>query len=319
MGMMQKSRLQWLQDRQSGIGGSEMAAVCGLNAYKTPSQVWESKVNTIIADDSTSEAAYWGTTLEDLVAKEYAKRTGRKVQKINEQMRHPEFDFAIANIDRAVINPDISGNVRWKDGKLTTDRILECKTANGFMVKQWGASGTDSVPEAYLIQCQWYLAITGASVCDLAVLIGGQDFRIYTINRDDDLIGNLLAIGADFWQLVQSNTAPDPANYAECAQKWQQADPALTIEATEQLVDMIDRKNSLEADIKTMDAEIDSIKTAISTHMQDAETLTYKGVKIATWKTQASNRFDSTAFKKAHPDLSALFTKTGTSRVLRIA
>lgn len=316
--MTAQSRIDWLKGRQTGIGGSEIAAIVGLNQFKTPMQIWESKVNPIVEDNATSEPAYWGNTLEEVVAKEYAKRTGRKVQRITTQMRHPDFSFAIANIDRAVINPEISGNVRFKDGKLTTDRILECKTANGFSVKQWGDIGSDQVPDSYLIQCQWYMGVTGASICDLAVLIGGQDFRIYTINRDDDLIIDLLEQGAAFWELVQNKIAPDPINYPEAIKKWSKSDPALVVQADESLIDAIDDLQNIKAQIKDLESQEDAVKARVLLALESAETLMYQGVKVATCKTQTRSSFDSKAFEKDHPDLYAQYKKTSSTRVLRI-
>lgn len=315
--MTSQPRIDWLKGRQSGIGGSEIAAIVGLNQYKTPMQIWESKVNPVV-DEETSQPAYWGTVLEDVVAKEYALRTGRKVQRLTKQMMHPDFSFAIANIDRAVINPDISGNVRWKNGRVTTDRLLECKTANGFAAKQWGEAGTDSVPDAYLIQCQWYMGVTGASVCDLAVLIGGQDFRIYTILRDDDLINDLLIQGAAFWELVQSRTEPDPINYPEAAKKWSKSDPSLSVQADDLLVDDLEQIQSIKAQVKELEAQEDALKARVLMALESAETLTYQGVKVATCKTQTRTSFDAKAFEKEHPELYAQYKKTSSTRVLRI-
>lgn len=315
--MTSHARIDWLKGRQSGIGGSEIAAIVGLNQWKTPTQIWESKVNPV-EDDTTSEPAYWGNTLEEVVAKEYAKRTGRKVQRITTQMRHPDFEFAIANIDRAIINPDISGNVRWKDGKLTTDRILECKTANGFSVKQWGEIGSDQVPDSYLIQCQWYMGVTGAKICDLSVLIGGQDFRIYTINRDDDLVDDLFQQGAAFWELVKNNVQPDPVNYPEAVKKWANSDPALVVQADELLVNDLEQMQFIKAKVKELETQEDAIKARVLLAMKEAETLTYQGVKVATCKTQSRASFDSKAFEKEHPDLYAQYKKTSSTRVLRI-
>lgn len=315
--MTSQPRIDWLKGRQSGIGGSEIAAIVGLNQYKTPMQIWESKVNPVV-DEETSQPAYWGTVLEDVVAKEYALRTGRKVQRLTKQMMHPDFSFAIANIDRAVINPDIAGRVFWKDGKLTTDRILECKTANGFMAKQWGEAGTDSVPDAYLIQCQWYMGVTGASVCDLAVLIGGQDFRIYTIARDDDLINDLLIQGAAFWELVQSRTEPDPVNYPEAVKKWSKSDPLLSVQADDLLVDDLEQIQSIKAQVKELEAQEDALKARVLMALESAETLTYQGVKVATCKTQTRTSFDAKTFEKEHPELYAQYKKTSSTRVLRI-
>lgn len=315
--MTAQARADWLKARQKGIGGSDIAAIVGLNPFKTPMQVWESKVHPV-QDDEQSEPAYWGNTLEEVVAKEYAKRTGRKVQRVNTQMQHKDFDFVLANIDRAVVNPDIAGRVYWTGDRLTTDRILECKTANGFAVKKWGESGSDYVPDEYLVQCQWYLGVTGASVCDLAVLIGGQDFRIYTIERDDDLIGDLLVQGAAFWDLVKSSTAPDPHNYPEAVKAWPKSDPALTLQADGSLVDDLDQIQEIKSKIKALEAEEDVIKARVMLQMQEAETITYQGVKVATCKTQARSSFDSKQFEKDHPFLYEKYKKTSTTRVLRI-
>lgn len=315
--MTVQARIDWLKGRQTGIGGSEIAAIVGLNQYTTPMQIWESKVNPI-EDNSTNKPMYWGNVLEEVVAKEYAKRTGYKVQRVNTQMRHPDFQFAIANIDRAIVNHAISGTVRWKDGKLSTDRILECKTANGFAAKQWGEAGSDQVPDSYLIQCQWYLGITGASICDLAVLIGGQDFRIYTINRDDELIADLLQQGAAFWELVKNNIAPDPINYPEAVKKWAISDSSLSVQADDLLIDDLEKIQSIKAQVKELEAQEDALKARVLMALESAETLLYQGVKVATCKTQTRNSFDAKAFEKDHPDLYAQYKKQSSTRVLRI-
>ena len=315
--MTVQARIDWLKQRQSGIGGSDIAAICGLNPFKTPLQVWQSKINPVV-DEEISEPAYWGTTLENVVAQEYAKRTGRKVQRINQVLHHPHLPYCLANIDRAVVNPEMAGRVFWKDDRLTTNRILECKTANGFAAKQWGEAGSDQVPDSYLIQCQWYLGITGASVCDLAVLIGGQDFRIYTILRDDDLINDLLQQGAAFWELVKNNIAPDPINYPEAVKKWATSDSSLSVQADDSLIDDLEQIQSIKAQVKELEAQEDEIKARVVYALKEAETLIYQGVKVATCKTQTRTSFDSKAFEKDHPELYAQYKKQSSTRVLRI-
>ena len=157
---------------RKGIGGSGHWRDPWPLAYRTPMDVFLEK-RSETTPTGNEQAMYWGTVLEDVVAREYSERTGRRgAARVSRRCSaHPEHDFMLANIDRAVIVPEISGNVRWKDGRLTTDRILECKTANCFAADQWGDVGTDNVPDAYLLQCQWYMGITRADVADLAVLI----------------------------------------------------------------------------------------------------------------------------------------------------
>lgn len=52
--------------------------------------------------------------------------------------------------------------------------------------------------------------------------------------------------------------------------------------------------------------------------MGNATHLTLRGAVIATWKGQQTRRFDSTAFKAAHPDLHEQFVKVSQSRVFRL-
>ena len=74
----------------------------------------------------------------------------------------------------------------------------------------------------------------------------------------------------------------------------------------------------LKAMREELDAEIAAIEDEIKMEMGDKETLIAGCFKI-TWKAITSSRFDSTAFKKAMPELAAQFTKTTTTRRFTIA
>ena len=110
---MTKDKQQWLEGRRRGIGGSDVAAVLQLSPWRTPLDVWNDKLGLSPEHEMTS-SLYWGTTLEQVVAKEFANRTGFKLQNVNHQFVDPDNDWAIANIDRAIINPTIAKRVRWR-------------------------------------------------------------------------------------------------------------------------------------------------------------------------------------------------------------
>lgn len=67
-----------------------------------------------------------------------------------------------------------------------------------------------------------------------------------------------------------------------------------------------------------LDAEIATLEDAIKASMGDSEQITVGAFKI-TWKAITSSRFDSSAFKKANPDLAAQFIKTSTVKRFSIA
>ena len=316
--MNQITRSEFLERRRTGLGGSDIAAIVGLSKFATPYDVWLSKRGEAPEDDSDKPWLYWGAVLEDVVAKEYALRTGNKVQRVNAQLIHPEHHFAMANIDRAVVNPEIRGNVRWIDGRLTTDRILECKTANGFAASLWGADGTDEIPDYYVCQVQWYMGITGARYADVAVLIGGNDYRSYTVEAHPELFADLLTEAQAFWKLVENGIAPDPQTVADAQARWPQHLASKSIVASGSVARAVDDLAELKERMSEMKAQEDALKLQVMSAMGDAEILEDMGEPIATWKTQAADRLDVKALRKDHPDIAALYTKSTSTRVLRI-
>ena len=62
-----------------------------------------------------------------------------------------------------------------------------------------------------------------------------------------------------------------------------------------------------------LDAEIASVEDAIKAVMGSEETLIAGAYKVS-WKTFTSSRLDSTALKKAMPDIAAQFTRQTISR-----
>ena len=226
-----KSKKQWLDIRRQGIGGSDIAAILGLNKYRTPIDVYQDKLG-IAAEVEENEAMHFGTILEEIVAEEFADRTGMKVQKVNSTICVGKDYWMRANIDRAIVNREIAGNVRVKEQEgtnriITTDAILECKTAGMRSAHLWGPSqeleivtgevtSEHEIPIAYELQVQWYMAITGVSKAYVAVLIGGQEFRCYEVERNDTLIAHMTQYAHKFWfENVCMKNPPEPTNSNE--------------------------------------------------------------------------------------------------------
>lgn len=174
------------QVRRTGLGGSDAAKVVGVSPWGGRMDLYMEKLGHS-APLLETEAMRWGTILEDPIAREYALHSGRRIRRAADTIRHPDYPFLFAHIDR------------WSDKKGTPRRGLECKTAGVFFAKDFGEPGTDQVPDYYHVQCDHYMAVTGAQSWDLAVLIGGQRFAIYTIRRDDDLIEELIRQEVEFW------------------------------------------------------------------------------------------------------------------------
>lgn len=180
----------WLKQRINGIGGSDAGVIVGLNKWKSPYTLWQEKTGATTAQDlSDVECVYWGQTLEQLVADEFCKRTGKKVRK-HGLLQSVENPFMLASVDRLVVGENAG---------------LECKTTNAYSLEEWTG---DNIPDSYYCQCQHYMAVTGFEKWYIACLIGGNKFVWKTVNRNDDDIQVLISSEGDFWENVLTKTPP---------------------------------------------------------------------------------------------------------------
>ncbi|QYA39283.1 YqaJ viral recombinase family protein [Macrococcoides caseolyticum] len=175
------SHEEWLKARQSGIGGSDAGTILGVNKWKSKTQLFFEKVNPELKQQVDNEFIYWGNVLEDVVAKEFEARTGKKVRKNNKMLRHPEHEFMLANLDRVIVGEKA---------------LLECKTTSQYNIDQWK---DDEIPASYLCQIQHYMAVTGYEKAYIAVLCGGNQFIWKEVPRDDELIEIIINAEKDFW------------------------------------------------------------------------------------------------------------------------
>lgn len=283
-------RLEWLRKRQSGIGGSDIAALLGLSPWSTPFAVWESKVQPIAddADDAGSEAMYWGTVLEDVVAREYAKRAGVTVQRVNADMRQPGRPWLMANVDRAIVAPKSRARFNARTGRLEgAAGLLEVKTASAYAAAEWeGADGSDAMPVYYAAQCMYYLGVTGQEVCDVAVLIGGSNYQWRRIVRDEATIAAMFEAATEFWHTyVVTKEPPPPTCAADMARLFPRDDGALLkIDADPELVGMVDRLRALRLEVDTCSTEAERLADALKMRIGAHAGLSFEGQPVVTWK-----------------------------------
>jgi putative phage-type endonuclease len=257
------------EERRTGIGGSDAAAALGLSPWRTPFDLWIEKLGE--GDPlPASEPMRWGKLLEPVIAAEYCRRTGRTIEPAPALIRHPTHPWMIGHIDGRVVDEP--------------GRILEVKTA-GIGIG-WGEPGTDEIPLQYLTQCHHYLIVSGAEAVDVAVLIGGQDFRLYTIRRDDDIAGSLFEQEYTFWQCVQDRVPPDPVNTADAVRRWGRLRSAGAVTASEIEQQAIERMREIRRIRADLDVEEDAAKRLIMSTLADrGDTLVdLAGTSLATWK-----------------------------------
>lgn len=289
------------------IGGSEVGAVAGLSKWSTPVEIFKLKTDPTYEKTFANPAALeWGRKLEDVVARHFGEVHGVKVQKVNFMLFDKEHDYFSANIDRAIINPEVAKTVRWKDGRLSTDTILEIKTASTYAKGEWSEEGEPlKVPAQYFCQCQWYMSITGATKCWLAVLIGGSDYRDYLIEADENVQTALRNAARKFWtEHVLTGIPPEPVS-GEDVKLLAPVDDGSTIQADTMTCVAIDELRTIKAKIKELEETEEALTSSIQVAMAGHSQLALGDQVIATWKapSKPTVTFDHKAFRKANPNI----------------
>jgi putative phage-type endonuclease len=289
-----------LAQRRRYIGASEAAAACGLSPWQTPFELWQSKTSDG-SGDTDSPAMEWGRRLEAVVLAKYAEDTRTT----------PEAPCAF----RASFAYPWMG---CTPDALLPDRVVEVKTAGLAKAREWGEPGTDAVPLHYLLQVTHQMIVTGRKKADIPVLIGGSDYRVYSVDYDPELAAMLIERQSEFWLCVESHTPPDVKTIKDATSRWP-VDTGSTVIATAAVFDAVSKLREIEERQKALEADADALGLAVRACMAEASTLTDSaGTVLATWKAQTRHALDQKALKAAHPALHAEFTTTATSRVFRL-
>ncbi len=294
---------EWLKWRNKGIGGSDAAAIAGLNPWKSPIAVYLEKIGQAPKQED-NERMRIGRDLEGYVAARFMEATGIKARRRNSILQHPEYEFMIANIDRVMVG---------------VDEELECKTIGSYSMSDWK---DDKIPIHYEIQCHHYMAVTGCKAWWIAVLIGNQEFIYKKIERDEEIINYLIQIEKDFWEnhvLKKEMPAPDGSEDTGDLIKmlYPEAVPNSSIDLADNYLENLKRRDEIEELIKKLETEKSQIDQTIQNEMKSFETATIGDRKI-TWKNINSNRFNSTNFKKEHPELYKQYVNQSTYRRFQV-
>ncbi len=309
-------RQEWLQARRQGISSTDIACISGLNPYRTIYDVFLEKLD-LVEETPDNPRMRRGRRMEPVLAEDYEEATGFHVYSPG-LLRNPDKPLAIATPDRLVIdtaNPLDGGE---------PNHGLEIKTAGIRQAKRWGEPGTDDVPDEYLVQCQWCMAVTGLKRWDLIVSIAGEEPQIYELTRNDALIQQLYERAEKFWNQHVVPKIPPQVDESEAAAKMLSQ---FYTRADEDIIDSTPALDSLAAQLvrqkqflQVAQDNVRYLENRIKATLGDHEGVVGEWGK-ATWKkTRGRTIFDEKRFMAERPDLAEQYkvTKPG-SRVFRFA
>ena len=287
----------WLQYRKQGIGGSDAGAVCGLNPYRTAIQVYYDKTSDSI-EEIDNEAMRQGRELEEYVAKRFCEASGKRVRRANAMFYDEKNPFMLADVDRMIVGENAG---------------LECKTASPYSEEKWR---DDKIPLSYQLQCYHYMSVCNADAWYIAVLIYGRDFKYYRIERDDEVIENLIRIEKEFWnEYVLKRIIPDPDGSktadAAIAERFKES-KSVTIPLTG-FDERLERRQEILSIVEKIETEKRQIDLELKLYLGDAETAENEHYRVS-WKNFSRSSIDEKRLKAEQPEIYEKYRKETTSR-----
>lgn len=183
--------------------------------------------------------------------------------------------------------------------------VLECKTSSAFRASEWGPSWSDLVPAEYLVQCLWYLGLSGLEEAHLAVLLGNTELRTYRIARDEGLIAHMFDRAHRFWvEHVLTSVPPEPTTREGVELLHPDHTPGLTKEADACLLKDLARYAELDQALCATRSELDALRERVALALGPAEELTWAGQTVATWRrSKDASRLDTERLRRERPEV----------------
>lgn len=284
-----------IEARKRGVGCSDLLAALGKDSRCSRLELYMRKRGELPEPDlSDDERVQFGVRFEPVIRDIAAERLGRSVIVPPDTLVHAEAPL--------LGHPD-----GWMPD---AHEGLEIKMADKFEADDFGEPESDQVPIRYLVQCAGYMALTDAGCWHLAVLVGGNDFRLYRIERDPELERAILAGVHEFWSHIRESRAPDPMTPEDVKLRWPKHLQPSTV-ATAEIAERVDEHARMKAALKQAESREAEVKAEIQQYMAEAGDLVdSEGKTLATWRSaRASQKFDEKRFRDENPELYAAYVE----------
>lgn len=195
--------------RKTGITATDATGITGTNRFWDPVAVYLHKTDpeklADRAEENPTQKAL-GHELEPVVIRMLARERALEgvTMVTTKTMRSEEHPWALATPDRLVMHPELG-----------LSAVAEAKNVGVRMVADWRDAHDDDewvVPAYVHVQVQWQMIVANVPVAHVGALLGGRDFRAWTIYSEDSLRNTLLTVCGDFWhQHILKRIPPSPA------------------------------------------------------------------------------------------------------------
>lgn len=295
--------------RGTYLGGYDASAILGVSKYGTPLSVWLEKTGQSPANKEPNLAMELGLYLEPFVLAKAEQELKTVITNRQDFVIHPDHDFICGHIDGlCVIDRDLV--------------LIDAKTTSAYNKHNFG-DDLDPTNSALWQIYHYFSCLPSVKYAYVVALIGNTDLRFIKIERNQNVIDELVKLEADFWNIYVVNGTPPPAEKLT-------ADDAKNVISLFPVVD----EDYIETDdltVISMLSDLSEIKSMLKTYGAKEKELQVKlgfylgghagcnaGKYSYTWKDQTTNRVSTDLLKAKYPDIAKELTTITTSRVFRL-
>lgn len=199
-----KDGREYVIDRMSGIGSSDVADVFSLPPYGCARRLYYQKIGTQpdyeLPKDETNYHIRRGNMFERLAAEEYIKMTGRKAIKPNRAFRSDYHHYMIAHLDWLIVNKGLPRKQRSCPLELknpSKEHFLKIKM--------------EGIPEYWLLQLQHQIYVKEAPWGSFGIMSPelAQMLPAFDLERDDALINKIIRAEGLMWDTILERKPPE--------------------------------------------------------------------------------------------------------------
>ena len=278
----------------------DAAPALGQSRWKSAfSLYWEKQGRVFFPPKGTSA---WNAGLPWVVEEMFTQLSKKEVEMVS-ALEHPEYPWMQALSVRSIKEEDA---------------LFLPAACNVWRREEWGECPgclTPTIPAEERLQVLHLLAVTGFSRGYVGVLVGGEEFLLRVVERDENEIQDLVSREKLFVEQLCNKVPPvadgslSTTRMLKQLYSWNVGDMELPEHADECLEDLLQKKEQRDA----LDVAIRERENEIKALMKHHETASNKRFSVS-WKNVETTRLDIGRIKEQYPELYRTFCTTSQSR-----
>lgn len=252
---------EWYDARLEHIGASESAAAIGVHNQLQPLDVYLEKTGAIPPFEGNEYTAR-GLRFQPFAGQEYELAFGVELVGDQPMYIHGERQHISATPD-FIVRDDPT-------------HLVETKVLHWSKAGQLGPQGSDEIPVPWLAQVQQQMYVLGASVCDLWVMLGLHDWRVFTVEANQEFQNEMARRETELWHLVEIGEPPAPDFHMDGVRDlvhvlFDEVKPGEAVALDGSTANKWQRCRELSQQISSMKRERDKLQAEVEFVMQNAE------------------------------------------------